>query len=79
MNNLVCYYAIKDHKMRGYLSYLELKLENLVATWLVILKNLVIIRQIAVFLHPRCILPMAINQSPQEHAYSTMGADLDLC
>ena len=32
MNNLACYYAIKDHKMRGYLSYLELKLENLVAT-----------------------------------------------
>ena len=22
---------------------------------------------------------MAINQSPQEHAFSTMGADLDLC
>ena len=36
MNNLACYYAIKDHKMRGYLSYLALKLENLVATWLVI-------------------------------------------
>lgn len=35
-----------------------------------------IISQTAVFLHPRCVLPMAINQSPQDHAYSTMGADL---
>ena len=47
MNNLACYYAIKDHKMRRYLSYLELELENLVATWLVI--KILVLKNCSIF------------------------------